>query len=58
MPIPDSHLYIRHPEFLDRDLAPVAEALASDERPMIVVANKVDLFSDKKPDVAPADPPA
>ena len=47
MPILDSHLYIRHPEFLDRDLAPVAEALASDERPMIVVANKVDLFSDK-----------
>ncbi|MCD7983969.1 MAG: GTPase Era [Desulfovibrio sp.] len=47
MPILDSHLYIRHPEFLDRDLAPVAEALASDERPMIVVVNKVDLFSDK-----------
>ncbi len=47
MPILDAHLYIRHPEFLDRDLAPVAEALASDERPMIVVVNKVDLFSDK-----------
>ncbi|WP_165070136.1 GTPase Era [Desulfovibrio sp. ZJ200] len=47
LPVLDAHLYIRHPEFLDRDLAPVAEALASDERPMIVVANKVDLFSDK-----------
>ena len=47
MPVLDAHLYIRHPEFLDRDRAPVAQALASDERPMIVVVNKVDLFSDK-----------
>lgn len=47
MPVLDAHMYIRHPEFLERDLAPVAQALASDERPMIVVVNKVDLFSDK-----------
>lgn len=47
MPVLDSHLYLRHPEFLDRDLAPVARALANDERPMIVVVNKVDLFGDK-----------
>lgn len=47
MPVLDAHLYIRHPEFLDRDMAPVAEALASEERPMIVVVNKVDLFADK-----------
>ena len=47
MPVLDAHLYIRHPEFLDRDLAPVAQALASDDRPMIVVVNKVDLFCDK-----------
>ena len=48
MPVLDAHLYIRHPEYLDRDLAPVAEALASDERPMVVVVNnKVDLFADK-----------
>ena len=47
MPVLDAHLYIRHPEFLERDLAPVAQALASEERPMIVVVNKVDLFSDK-----------
>ena len=47
MPVLDAHLYICHPEFLDRDLAPVAQALASDDRPMIVVVNKVDLFSDK-----------
>ncbi|CAI3219334.1 GTPase Era [Desulfovibrio legallii] len=47
MPVLDAHLYIRHPEFLERDLAPVAQALASDTRPMIVVVNKVDLFADK-----------
>lgn len=47
MPVLDAHMYIRHPEFLERDLAPVAQALASDERPMVVVVNKVDLFSDK-----------
>lgn len=47
MPVLDAHLYIRHPEFLERDLAPVAQALASDTHPMIVVVNKVDLFADK-----------
>ena len=51
MPVLDAHLYIRHPEYLDRDLAPVAEALASDERPMVVVANKVDKL--KKREVEP-----
>lgn len=43
----DAHLYIRRPEFLERDLEPVADALANDARPMIIVANKVDMFSDK-----------
>ena len=43
----DAHLYIRKPEFLERDLAPVAQALAGDERPMVIVANKVDMFADK-----------
>lgn len=47
MPVLDAHLYLRHPEFLERDIAPVAQALANEERPMIVVINKVDLFSDK-----------
>ena len=27
MPVLDAHLYIRHPEFLERDLAPLAKAL-------------------------------
>ncbi|MBO4300617.1 MAG: GTPase Era [Desulfovibrio sp.] len=47
MPVLDAHLYILHPEFLDRDLAPVAQALAEDTRPMIAAVNKVDLFADK-----------
>ena len=47
MPVIDGNLYIRQPELLERDLAPVANALRGDERPMIVVVNKVDLFGDK-----------
>lgn len=47
MPVLDAHLYILHPEFLERDLAPMTQALAEDSRPMIVVVNKVDLFADK-----------
>ena len=34
----DAHLYIRKPEFLERDIAPVAQALAGDERPLVVRA--------------------
>ena len=43
----DADLYLRKPEFLDRDIAPLREALAGDERPQLVVVNKVDLFHDK-----------
>ena len=43
----DAHLYIRHPEYLERDLGPLAGAVAEDERPTIVVPNKVDVFGDK-----------
>ena len=43
----DAHLYIRKPEFLERDLAPVAQALVGDERPMVIAVNKVDMFIDK-----------
>lgn len=43
----DANLYIKHPEDLERDLAPVREALTEDKRPLIVVPNKVDLFADK-----------
>ena len=43
----DAHLYIRHPEYLERDLGPLGQAIADDGRPTIVVPNKVDLFGDK-----------
>lgn len=43
----DASLYINHPDYLEKDLAPLLEALANDTRPVIVAANKVDLFADK-----------
>lgn len=43
----DADLYIRKPEFLERDTAALGEALASEERPVCILVNKVDLFSDK-----------
>lgn len=47
MPVIDGNCYVRHPEFLERDLAPVADVLANDSRPMVIVVNKVDMFADK-----------
>lgn len=47
MPVLDSHTYILHPEYLERDLGPVIEALRGETRPIVVVVNKVDLFGDK-----------
>ena len=43
----DCDLYLRKPEFLERDIEAFAQALAVDERPVIVLANKVDKFVDK-----------
>jgi len=43
----DCDLYLRKPEFLDRDVEALARALAADERPLIVLVNKVDKFADK-----------
>ncbi len=48
----DADLYLRKPEFLDRDLAPFLPALAvsgsgSPQKPLVVVLNKVDMFHDK-----------
>lgn len=43
----DAELYIRRPEFLDRDIQSIRDALAGDDRPLLVVVNKVDLFHDK-----------
>lgn len=43
----DADLYIKHPEFLERDIEPIREALANDAKPLIVAPNKIDLFADK-----------
>lgn len=45
--IMDANLYIRHPEYLERDMASLQDALSGDKRPIFVVPNKVDLFADK-----------
>lgn len=43
----DGDLYLRKPDFKERDLAPLIQPLAEEERPVVVVVNKVDLFHDK-----------
>ncbi len=43
----DGDLYVRRPEFLERDIIPLRKAIAEEERPVIVALNKVDLFHDK-----------
>lgn len=43
----DGDLYIRKPEFMERDLAPLISPVAEETRPVIIVVNKVDLFHDK-----------
>ena len=43
----DGDLYLRKPDFMERDLAPLIQPLAEEERPVVVVVNKVDLFQDK-----------
>ena len=47
MVVLDSDLYLRKPEFLDRDIRSLRDALMDDDRPLLVVVNKVDLFHDK-----------
>ncbi len=43
----DCDLYIRKPDFLKSDLATLGEALAAEDRPVCILVNKIDLFSDK-----------
>lgn len=43
----DTDIYIKHPEYLDKDLESLTDALAEERRPLIIVPNKVDLFADK-----------
>ncbi|MBR5735037.1 MAG: GTPase Era [Desulfovibrionaceae bacterium] len=47
MLVADADLYLRHEDFLEKDLSPLLKALAEEERPVIVAVNKVDLFHDK-----------
>lgn len=47
MPVLDAHNYILHPEYLDKDMEPIIEALRGETRPIVVVVNKIDLFGDK-----------
>ena len=43
----DADLYARKPEFLEKDIAPLAAPIAAETRPVFVIANKVDLLGDK-----------
>lgn len=43
----DADIYIKHPEYLEKDLESLTDALAEEHRPLIIVPNKVDLFADK-----------
>ncbi len=43
----DGDLYVRRPEFLDKDLEPMLAPLVAEERPVALAVNKIDLFSDK-----------
>jgi GTP-binding protein Era len=43
----DCALYLRRPEFLEKDTESLAPALAGEERPLVAAANKIDLFADK-----------
>jgi GTP-binding protein Era len=43
----DGALYLRRPEWLERDTEALAPALAEEERPFVAAVNKIDLFADK-----------
>ncbi len=47
MLILDADVYIRKPQFLENDLEALVDALKDEERPIFIVVNKIDLFSDK-----------
>lgn len=43
----DADLYARKPEYLEKDIAPLKDPIAAEERRVFVMANKVDLLGDK-----------
>ena len=47
MVILDAELYLRRPEYMEKDIKPLLEAIRAETRPVLVLANKVDLIGDK-----------
>jgi len=47
LPIVDAELYVRKPEYLENDVEPMIKAIKTETRPVLVIANKVDLIGDK-----------
>ncbi len=43
----DAELYLRKPEYMDKDIKPLLESIKAETRPVLVLANKVDLIGDK-----------
>ena len=43
----DAELYLRRPEYMEKDIKPLLEAIKAETRPVLVIANKVDLIGDK-----------
>lgn len=43
----DAELYLRRPEYMGKDIKPLLEAIKAETRPVLVLANKVDLIGDK-----------
>lgn len=43
----DADLYLRKPDFLENDIAPLVSSMIDETRPVIVVVNKIDMFHDK-----------
>lgn len=43
----DAELYLRRPEYMENDIKPLLEAIKAETRPVLVLANKVDLVGDK-----------
>lgn len=43
----DAELYLRKPEYMEKDIKPLLEAIKAETRPVLVLANKVDLIGDK-----------
>ena len=43
----DAELYVKKPEFMEKDIIPLRDPIAAETRPVFIIANKVDLIGDK-----------